>query len=237
VNFGWPCWEAEFPYDLARPTPCTACVDTNGCMQFPAWTYSHSDGCSISGGYVYRGSAIPDLVGTYIFADYCSARIWTGQFVNGHLANVTDHTDDFAPLTPGTSIASISSFGQDDAGELYICDLSGGEVFKIVDRASAGVGGGGSGGARLLGLAGAMPFRSSLALALTPDVAEVVHVSVEDAAGHHVRSLLDGLVPAGRQLLTWDGRDDRGAVTPSGVYLVRARTAREEATVRAVRVR
>ncbi len=236
VNFGWPCWEAFFPYDLTRPTPCVACVDTTGCMQSPAYTYDHGSGrCSITGGYVYRGGRIPDLVGTYFFADYCAARIWSGQFAGGVLTNVQDRT---AELTPaGGSIGSISSFGEDKDGELYVCDYAGGQVLKIVPAAGAGVGGIPGGGARLLGLAGAMPFRSTLSLALTPDVAGVVHVSVEDVAGHHVRALLDGVAPAGRQILTWDGTDDNGASVRPGVYLVRATTARSEDSLRAVRVR
>ena len=65
----------------------------------------------------------------YFFADYCTAEIWSGQFQGGTLANVTDRTAELAP-GGGLSISSISSFGEDAAGEIYICDL-GGEVFKI----------------------------------------------------------------------------------------------------------
>jgi len=236
VNFAWPCWEGEFPYDLSRPTTCTACADTM-CMQMCAWTYAHANGtCSITGGYVYRGSAIPDLVGTYFFADYCTGQIWSGKFVGGHLTAVTERTQELKPETPGTSIGSISSFGEDKDGELYICDFPGGEVFKIVPASSAGVGPPPA-PPRLLALAGAMPFRVSLALAVTPDVAELVRVSVEDVAGHHVRTLLDEVLPAGRRVVTWDGADDHGRQAPPGVYLVRAHTPRGDSTVRAVRVR
>jgi len=82
-----------------------------------------------------------------------------------------------------------------------------------------------------------MPFRGTLALALSPAVAGPVQVTIEDVVGRRVRALLDRELPAGRQVVTWDGRDDRGAVTRPGVYLVRARTPREEETLRAVRVR
>jgi len=236
VNFGWPCWEAFFPYDTARPTPCVACIDTTGCMQFPAYTYDHANSaCAVTGGYIYRGAAIPSLVGTYFFADYCNAHISSGQFVGGVLTNVQDRTTELKPATG--PIGAVSSFGEDKDGELYICDLAGGAVYKIVDATAVGVGGPPAPAARLLALAGAMPFRTSLALALTPPVAEVVHVSVEDIAGHHVRALLDGEVSSGRRIVTWDGTDDRGARVRPGVYLVRARTPRDEATVRAIRIR
>jgi hypothetical protein len=99
--------------------------------------YSHAGGnCSVTGGYVYRGCAIPDLQGTYFFADYCTAILWSGKFVNNVLTGITNRTAELDP--PGTlSIATITSFGEDSKGELYICD-QGGEVFKIVP-AAAGV--------------------------------------------------------------------------------------------------
>jgi len=82
-----------------------------------------------------------------------------------------------------------------------------------------------------------MPFRGSIALAVTPDVAERVHVSIDDVQGRHVRRLVDEVLPAGRRIVTWDGMDDRGRQAPAGVYMVRAHTPKGDATVRAVRVR
>jgi glucose/arabinose dehydrogenase len=236
VNFGWPCWEGEFPYDLSRPTPCTTCADT-ACMQMPAFTYGHNNGeCAVTGGYVYRGSAIPDLVGTYFFADYCYAHIWSGKFVGGKLTGIVDRTAELAPQG-GQALQWISSFGEDKDGELYICDVNDGEVFKIAPASSAGVGNPPPGGGHLISLAGAMPFKGSLALAVTPDVAEQVRVSIEDVTGRHVRTLVDAVLPAGRQAVTWDGLDDAGRQAPPGVYLVRAVTPHGQETVRAVRVR
>ena len=99
-------------------------------MEFPIHEYSHSTGCSVSGGYVYRGCAIPDLQGTYFFADYCSSNIWSFRYDGKVLSGFQDRTVELDP--PLYSISSISSFGEDAAGEMYICDLFGGEVFKIV---------------------------------------------------------------------------------------------------------
>jgi hypothetical protein len=83
---------------------------------------------------VYRGCAIPDLDGAYFFADYCTDQIWTiDASVEG--LNLIDRTDELAP-GDGLSIGSISSFGRDAAGEIYICDRNDGEVFKIVPAIS-----------------------------------------------------------------------------------------------------
>jgi hypothetical protein len=69
----------------------------------PVLEYTHDAGdCSITGGYVYRGSAIPQLFGTYIYGDYCTGRMWAGSA-------------ELAPRLPG-----LATFGQDAAGELYV---------------------------------------------------------------------------------------------------------------------
>ena len=122
-NYGWRCYEGNHAYN-------TSGCNAPGTMVFPIYEYGHNPACSITGGYVYRGSQICDLRGTYFFADYCSAHIWSFRY-NG--LNVTDFRDRTAELHPagGLTIDSITSFGEDAAGELYICDR-GGEVFKIV---------------------------------------------------------------------------------------------------------
>jgi hypothetical protein len=100
-------------------------------MVFPIHEYIHGGSpfrCSITGGYVYRGCAIPSLDGTYFFADYCSNQIWS--FDAPSVGNFTDRTAELAP-GGGLSITSITSFGEDQRGEIYICD-QGGEVFKII---------------------------------------------------------------------------------------------------------
>jgi len=107
----------------------------SGGLTYPIYEYSHANGCSITGGYVYRGSQIPGLDGTYFFADYCSARIWSFQFDGTNIANLNERTAELAP-GQGQSIRSISSFGVDGFGELYIVDLSDGAIFKIVPRST-----------------------------------------------------------------------------------------------------
>jgi hypothetical protein len=75
----------------------------------PVATYSHADGCSITGGYVYRGSNA-SLRGRYIYGDYCSGTIWSFKLAGGKASGLDRE---------GFQIDSVSSFGQDNAGELY----------------------------------------------------------------------------------------------------------------------
>ncbi len=126
-NYGWKCMEG------------TQCTTYGGCtcpsvdLTPPIHEYGHTappTPCSITGGEVYRGCAIPELLGTYFYADFCSNEIWSFLY-NGTVTNLQNRTAAFAPPSP-LSIRNISSFGKDAAGELYICDWSGGEVFKII---------------------------------------------------------------------------------------------------------
>lgn len=125
-NYGWRCMEG---FNCTGLSGCTCNAPT---LTMPIYQYSHSSGCSITGGYVYRGCAIPDLDGTYFFADYCTSQIWTFNY-DGAVQNFANRTSELAP-GGGLSISTIASFGEDAYGELYICDNGGGEVFKIIPR-------------------------------------------------------------------------------------------------------
>ena len=132
VNYGWRCWEGNQPFTSSTTTPCLSC-SAPGCFEFPLYQYPHTLGrCSITGGYVYRGCAIPDLQGKYFFADYCGKQIYTGTFQTDSLAGVRDRTAEMAPA--GATVGNITSFGEDARGELYITDQSG-QVFKIMPKA------------------------------------------------------------------------------------------------------
>jgi hypothetical protein len=104
------------------------CFRGSGCDQtgltLPLLEYTHQEGCSITGGYVYRGSAIPSLQGHYFYADFCRGWVRSLRIDGG---TVTDEAS-WPSLSPG---GSILSFGEDSAGELYVLQASGG-VFKIV---------------------------------------------------------------------------------------------------------
>ncbi|HSE01961.1 MAG TPA: glucose dehydrogenase, partial [Burkholderiales bacterium] len=80
--------------------------------------------CSITGGYVYRGAVVPALQGTYFYGDFCAGFVRSFKLVNGMATEQTS----WAALNPG---GNITSFGEDEAGELYIM-TSGGGLFRIV---------------------------------------------------------------------------------------------------------
>ena len=116
ANFQWRCREGFEPYNGSPPCD-------EGTSTPPVHAYDHSGGsCSVTGGYVYRGNLAPALRGLYVFGDYCSGRIWT-----------------LRQTTPGTWLStqlldtgySISSFGEDSAGELYLTDIVGGTVYRF----------------------------------------------------------------------------------------------------------
>lgn len=121
-NYGWRRKEGLNCYN--PPTNCAVGVT----LVDPIYQYTHaSSRCSITGGYVYRGCAIPDLQGTYFFADYCTGEIWSfnydGSGITGFQARNTEL---------GVTTGGVSSFGEDAKGELYIVYLSAGKVFRIV---------------------------------------------------------------------------------------------------------
>jgi glucose/arabinose dehydrogenase len=119
-NYGWDCREGAHSY--ADPNGdfnanCTGLVFVE-----PIYEYDHTLGCSITGGFVYRGASIPSLQGIYLYADYCSGRVWGLQldgatWVSQELAN---------------GGFGLSSFGEDEAGELYLTRLDG-RIFQVVE--------------------------------------------------------------------------------------------------------
>jgi hypothetical protein len=87
--------------------------------------YDHPTGCSITGGYVYRGTRVAALVGHYLYADFCTPFVRSFQYSGSQAINRRDWT---TQLHPG---GNVSSFGQDQRGELYIMTL-GGSLYRIV---------------------------------------------------------------------------------------------------------
>ena len=129
-NYGWRCMEGF------SCTGLSGCTCNSAPLTLPVHDYTHAGGnCSITGGYRYRGSAIPGLQGTYFFADYCSSSIWSFEFDGVSTTNFQNRTAELEPAL-GT-INLVSSFGEDAAGEIYIIDYSDGEIFKIVQSCGA----------------------------------------------------------------------------------------------------
>jgi Glucose / Sorbosone dehydrogenase len=121
-NYGWRCMEA------ADCTGFGGCICGAPELLLPAFAYGHDVGCSITGGFVYRGCATPALAGRYVYADYCSGRIWSMTW-DGQQAEIEEHTAELNPIEAPIA-TSITSFGEDATGELYVCTY-GGAVFRI----------------------------------------------------------------------------------------------------------
>lgn len=217
-NYGWRLMEGNHCYE--PPEGCNP--DT---LVTPIHEYQHIYNCAVIGGYVYRGKAIPMLRGTYFFADYCTARIWSFRYGHGQVTEFTDHTDE---LSPHGEIALISSLGEDAQGELYVVARGtpgNGEVYKIVPGPSATPESERKSvlpaSLRLMG-ADPNPFtrstRVSIAITGRPDH---FAAAVYSPAGRLVDRLAPVFEANGTLTLDWDGRDGQGAICPSGMYYLR----------------
>jgi glucose/arabinose dehydrogenase len=116
-NYGWNTMEGDACF---RAPSC----DQSG-LELPVAVYPHdgpAGGCSITGGYVYRGAQFPQLAGTYLYADYCSGNLWA----------LWRAGDAWQSGLVGQVAIRTSSFGEDDAGELYLTDRDGGGLYRLV---------------------------------------------------------------------------------------------------------
>jgi hypothetical protein len=115
-NYGWPIYEGK------------ECVDPEHCRDGgfvpPIVTYGHDMNCAIMGGYVYRGSAASGLVGHYLYGDLCTGGVFTlrGSPEQG-----------YKRLELGYQPIKIDSFGEDPAGDVYVVDMQGGVIYRIVE--------------------------------------------------------------------------------------------------------
>ena len=127
-NYGWKCMEGNHCTGL--PGSCTC---PSGGLTLPVFEYDHAAGHSITGGYVYRGAAIPALQGRYFFADFQDGGVWTIRVVGGVASELVDRTGELV-LPNGTFMSFISCFGEDNAGELYAADYFSGTIYKVLPR-------------------------------------------------------------------------------------------------------
>ena len=112
LNFGWRLMEASQDYSGTLYDAST--------LTLPAAEYSHAEGCSVSGGQVYRGESLPEWQGVYLYGDFCSGNIWGLLKTGNGFSNSLLFRTNF----------SISAFGLDDAGEIYLADYSG-AIYKL----------------------------------------------------------------------------------------------------------
>jgi len=113
ANFGWSVMEGSYSYDS----------EPQSGMFLPAAEYSHNEGgCSVTGGYVYRG-ALPEWNGVYLYGDYCSGKVWALILSDGQWqSRVMFETG-----------ATITSFGQDESGEIYLASDNG-SIYKFIKK-------------------------------------------------------------------------------------------------------
>lgn len=118
-NFGWRCYEAN------------AAFNTSGCAamssyEFPVYAYDHGQGCSVTGGNVYRGALHKNLWGHYFFTDYCDGYLWWTTPAGGGNWTTNRSTNTFSNF-------DYSGFGEDIYGQLYVCGLGSGNIYKFTD--------------------------------------------------------------------------------------------------------
>jgi len=116
TNFGWNFREGLHPYKGNPPAGVN--------LQDPVIVYDHNQGCAVTGGYVYRGVNLPAWLGVYLYGDYCSGKVW------GSLRNPDGTWQDSLLFETGFS---ISSFGEDQAGEIYLIDYQG-SIYRLENK-------------------------------------------------------------------------------------------------------
>jgi glucose/arabinose dehydrogenase len=129
-NFGWNVAEGSHCYEAKT---CDKAAFTP-----PVAEYPHDQGCSITGGFVYRGKALPELIGRYFYADYCTGLLrsfkWTHDPSSQRAPGwIRDHWDWKGAIDRSGVLSQISSFGVDHDGELYIVELTG-SIYKLARR-------------------------------------------------------------------------------------------------------
>lgn len=116
VNFGWNAFEGRSPFKGAGAARGAKPVR-------PVAQYTHASGCSVTGGYVYRGRKVPGLLGRYVYADFCSGRVWSMR-AGPKPGGVREETGRL-----GVRLSNVTSFGEGLGGELYV--LANGSLYRF----------------------------------------------------------------------------------------------------------
>jgi glucose/arabinose dehydrogenase len=116
ANFGWNRFEGRHVYDSSTT------LLSRGVYHRPVAEYSHGAGCSVTGGYVYRGKQVASARGRYFYGDYCSGTVWSLRIAGGKAVGVRRE-----PFT----LDGLSSFGEDAAGELYLMSVDSGDLYRL----------------------------------------------------------------------------------------------------------
>ena len=208
-NYGWRIMEGNHCYN--PPTGC----DTTG-LSLPVWEYAHGLGYSVTGGYVYRGAAVPELTGKYIYGDYVTRRIWALSY-----DGINPPVNEDVLTAPN----DISSFGQDENMELYICTFNGSnsKIFRFKPTVTSTIRGVQDPITETfhLGENYPNPFNPGTQIPFSIGQSVLVQISIYDISGKLVRKLIDNHLSPGNYTVLWDGRDASGRLQSSGVFIYR----------------
>jgi glucose/arabinose dehydrogenase len=116
ANFGWNRFEGRHIYDASTK------LLGRGVYHPPVTDYPHAQGCSVTGGYVYRGKNVPAAVGRYFYGDYCSGTVWSFRIAGGKATGLRREA---------FTLNGLSSFGEDAAGELYVMSVVSGDLYRL----------------------------------------------------------------------------------------------------------
>jgi len=203
ANYGWSTMEGDHCYE-----PSSGCSRSG--LTLPIHEYPH-DGSnkSITGGHVYRGTAVPTLVGRYVYADYVDGRIWALEYDGSQVVENT--------LLKDTSLF-LSSFGLDQNNELYVCAFDG-KIYRFVSTSTSTEDPAVTPDAFVLHGNYPNPFNSRTRISF--DLSREARVSVEifNVLGKRVRLIDGGRLAPGRLSVEWNGRGSSGETLPSGAYL------------------
>ncbi len=216
-NYGWNIMEGFHCY-----TPPSGCDQTG--LELPVWEYDHSVGFSVTGGYVYRGAGLPNLVGYYIYSDYGSGVIWALDYNGGNPPVNLELVD---------TTLRIVSFGVDANGEIYICAFDG-NIYRLVDNAAGIEDPADAPSPVRVEQNYPNPFNPTTVISFTLPKRMRANLSIFGVDGRSVRTLADGVLDGGLTELTWDGRDARGNLVSSGVYFCRLTADNRTSTMKMV---
>jgi len=215
-NYGWRLMEGFICNPVVNPT----CQDTSGLLP-PIWDYPHNgSSASITGGYVYRGTSIPSLYGKYIFGDYVRGETWALTYDGVNPASVIQLSQDSY---------SISTFGVDTSGEIYLCSYSSsGKIYKLTGPATG-----------VKEVAGESPevfklfqnypnpFNPSTNIGYELSANSHVVLKVYDVLGREVKTLVNKYQQVGKHIVSLDGSH-----LASGVYFYQLRAGDNVSTKR-----
>ena len=121
ANYGWRCYEGSQSYNLEECDTVSNVID-------PIFEYSHSDGCSITGGRIYRGNSYPNFEGKYILTDFCSGNYWL----------IWQENNEWQSYEGGFLLSQIVAFGEDMSGEMYAVNTSQGNIYRVIETTEYG---------------------------------------------------------------------------------------------------